>query len=213
MSSRATSAVSRRRLAAAFAGIVLLVAACGRSPEAAPRLAVEPAHEASGPLDSPAVQAAFKIQAALDTPVAQATMRFYLGRRYAGDWIVNNGKRGVLYIGEVGPTATDQAYARRHIHMGPHASFRLVDEKYSMSQLERFQSVIEKDMKRIGTPKILRVHPFVSIGVSPSNNAVIVGVPEKDAGYWLPKLQPLLPYDALAVQYGPVAVADRSLRR
>jgi hypothetical protein len=137
-------------------------------------------------------------------------MRSYLGRRSAGFWIVNNGKTGVVYIGIVHLTDADRRYAQSHIHMGMHASFALVNETYSLSQLTTFQSVVDKYVERASSKAILRQHPYASIGVSPENNAVEFGVPKADAAFWLPKIQPLLPYDALVVRYGAPPVADKA---
>jgi hypothetical protein len=134
-------------------------------------------------------------------------MAGYLRNRYAGDWIVNNGRRGVLYIGVVHLTAGDQRYAENHVHMGLHASFRLVGEHYSMMQLEAFDAKVEKYVDGRATGSTLERHPFASIGVSPLNNAVDFGVPMKDAAFWLRLIQPLLPYDALVVQYGAPGTA------
>jgi hypothetical protein len=197
------------RFLLASAGIALAAAACGGNPsEQAPRLAVLAPREASGPLDSPAIQAAFKIQDALNAPAADATMEAYLGRRYAGAWIVNNGKRGVLYVGVVRLTNADQRYARIHIHMGPHATFHLVDEKYSMAQLTAFQAVVSKYVDRHSNGTLLDQHPFASIGASPLNNAVVFGVPKTDAAFWIRQIQPLIPYDALVIEYESPGIAN-----
>ena len=135
-------------------------------------------------------------------------MAVYLRHRYAGDWIVNNGKRGVLYIGVVQLTDADQQYARNHIHMGLDASFHLVDEKYSMAQLTAFQALVEKYVERHSNGTVLDQHPFSSIGASPLNNAVVFGVPKADAGFWIRQIQPLLPYDALVIEYGSPPIAN-----
>jgi hypothetical protein len=196
-----------------FAGGGLLAAACsGATSEGPPRLALLAPREASGPLDSPAIQAAFKIQNALDAPAAQSAMEAYLGRRYGGDWIVNNGKRGVLYIGVIQLTAADQNYTRNHIHMGLHARFRLVDERYSMAQLTAFQALVDKYVEHHRQGTLLDQHPFASIGVSPLNDAVVFGVPQADAAFWIRQIQPLLPYDALVIEYGSPPIADTTGR-
>src|ERR1700688_3893947 len=68
--------------------LLLVAASCGGTQ--APRTAIQLPREATGPSNSPAIQAAFAIQDQLDLPASQSTMQTYLGTRYAGDWIVNN---------------------------------------------------------------------------------------------------------------------------
>jgi hypothetical protein len=180
-----------------------LLAGCGgKEAEPAPRLAIPAPKGVQGGIGSPGVKAAFAIQGALDAGAAQATMASYLGNRFAGSWIVNNGKRGILYIGVVHPTADDQRYADRTIEMGPHASFRLVAERYSMNQLAAFDSKVSHYVASHAKTKAVQEHPFSSIGISEVNNAVEFGLPRADAAFWIPQIQPLLPYEALVIQYG-----------
>jgi hypothetical protein len=185
--------------------ILLVAAACGGVE--APRIAVELPRGPSGPSDSPAVQAAFAVQGALNLPASQATMRVYLGNRYAGDWIINNGKTGVLNVGVVQLTPADKAYARKHIHMGSGASIRLINEKYSMRQLTSFQAKVSRYVESHSKGKVLEQHPFVGFGPSDPDNAVELRVSKRDAAYWIPRIQPLLPYDAFVVQYTSVRTA------
>jgi hypothetical protein len=194
----------------ASVGVALLIAGCSGGPTAGqpPRLASPEPHGARGTLDSPDVQAALKIQDALDAPAAVATMMRYLGAdRYADVWISNNGKNGVLYVGVVHLSEADQRYAADHIHTGPHTSFRLVDETYSKAQLLRYQSVLTSYIKRQGNTVASR-HPWAGVSVSPNDNAVEFDVPKMDAAFWIKRIQPLLPYDALVVRYQPVAIAS-----
>ncbi len=179
--------------------LVLIAANCGGTQ--APRTAIQLPREATGPANSPAIQAAFAIQDQLDMPASQSTMRTYLGTRYAGDWVVNNGRTGVLYVGVVHPVNADRGYARSHIHMGPDASIKLVNEKYTMNQLNAFDATVSKYMESHAKGKVLSEHPFVGFGVSQPDNAVRFVVSRRDSAFWLPQIQPLLPYDALVVEY------------
>jgi hypothetical protein len=189
-----------------ISGLALVAAGCGGAAQAPPpRLAVQLPREASGPLDSPAIQAAFAIQRALDLPAAPSTMQAYLGRRYGGDWIVNNGKRGILYVGVVHLTAADQSYARSHIHLGRHASLRLVNETFSATQLNSFDRLVVNYVEHRSTSKVLAEHPLGSFGVSAVNNAVDLSVPKSDASFWIAPIRRLIPYDALVIQYSSSA--------
>jgi hypothetical protein len=181
-------------------GVTALIAAsCGGTEP--PRIAIQLPREATGPSNSPAIQAAFAIQDQLDLPTSQSTMQTYLGNRYAGDWIINNGKTGILYVGAVHLVNADERYARGHVHMGPDASVKLVNEKYSMTQLNAFDAIVSKYVEDHAKGKVLSEHPFVGFGVSQPDNAVRFVVSRRDSGFWLPRIQPLLPYDALVVEY------------
>jgi hypothetical protein len=153
------------------------------------------------------VRSAFAVQRALNLPTSQATIQAYLGKRYAGDWIVNNGKTGVLNVGVVRLSDTDRNYAKRHIHMGAGASIRLINEMYSMRQLDSFQAKVGKYVESHTKGKVLEQHPFLGFGVSPPDNAVELTVSKTDAAYWIPRIQPLLPYDAFVVQYSSARTA------
>jgi hypothetical protein len=195
-----------RRLAACCL-VLLITAACGGNTQTqvqAPRLAVQLPRGPTGPFGSPAVHSALVIQGALDLPTSQSTMRTYLGRRYAGDWIVNNGRRGTLFVGGVHLTRADQAYARNHLHVGPGAGFILLGERYSMTQLDSYQSVVSRYIDNHTKGKELDKHLFVGFGVYPPDNAVELTVSRRDAAYWVPRIQPLIPYDAFVVQYSPI---------
>jgi len=168
-------------------------------------MAIQLTEGPSGPSNSSGVIAGFAIQNALNAPVAQATMESYLGNRWADDWVVNNGKRGTLYIGVVHLTSLDKQYATKHISMGADATFHLVSEEYSLAQLNHFRKVVEGYVE--SGKKLLNQHPFSGLGVSAPDNAVDFVVPKKDAAFWIKRIQPLIPYNALVIQYGAVARA------
>src|ERR1700722_10940105 len=181
-------------------GVTALVAAsCGGT--GAPRTAVQVPREASGPSDSPAVQRAFAVQGELDLPESQSTMQRFLGSRFAGDWIANNGKTGVLYVGVVHLVDADQRFARSHVHMGPDASVKLVNERYSMTRLEEFNTVVGQYIESHTKGNELERHTFDSFGPSPPDNAVELTVSREDAKFWIPRIQPLLPYNAFVIRY------------
>ena len=112
-------------------------------------------------------------------PASQTTMEAYLGSRYAGDWVVNNGKTGILYVGAVDLVNADQKYASSHLRMGSDASVKFVNEKYSMTQLDAFDEVVEKYINSHTKGKNLGQHLFDSFGVSPPDNAVNSLSPDK----------------------------------
>jgi len=134
-------------------------------------------------------------------------MQTNLGTRYAGDWVVNNGKTGVLYVGAVHLVNADQRYARSHIHIGPDASIKLVNERYSMTKLDGFDALVGRYIDSHTKGKNLERHLFDGFGVSPPDNAVELTVSREDAKYWIPRIQPLLPYDAFVIQYSSVRAA------
>jgi hypothetical protein len=178
-----------------------MAAGCGgTAAEPPPRLATSfPTVQGSG--TSPLMRAAFKIQDDLNFMTNDSTMEIYLGSRLAGEWIANNGRRGTLYFGVVHLTDADQRYARHHIHTGLHASFRLVRAKYNATQLAHFQAIVASYITRHTKGKLGKEHRFVSEDISVNNNAVDLGVPKSNPGYWLSRIQPLLPYDALVFHY------------
>ena len=185
--------------------VILIATGCGGT--RSPRTATQLPREASGPSDSPAVQSGFAVQGALNMPASQTTMEAYLGSRYAGDWVVNNGKTGILYVGAVHLVNADQKYASSHLRMGSDASVKFVNEKYSMTQLDAFDEVVEKYINSHTKGKNLGQHLFDSFGVSPPDNAVELTLSRQDAKYWIPRIQPLLPYEAFVVQYSSVRAA------
>jgi len=195
-----TLVAMRRALAVVVMSFGLAGCSGTHQSEPPPRMAVQLPKGPSGPSNSPGVIAGFAIQNALNVPVAQATMESYLGSRWADDWIVNNGKRGILYIGVVHLTRADKQYATKHIRMGADATFQLVSEKYSLAQLNHFQKVVEGYVE--SGNKLLNQHPFASFGVSAPDNAIDFEVPKKDAAFWIERIQPLIPYNALVIQYG-----------
>ena len=155
----------------------------------------------SGPYESPAIQSAFAIQDALNLDVSEPTIKAYLGHRFAGSWIINDGHKGVLYVGVVRLTQADGAYAKSHIHMGRGASISLVSERYTMTQLDSYQIVVSKYVEGHTKGKVQADHPFVGFGVYVPDNAVAFRVSRRDATYWIPRIQPLIPYDALVIEY------------
>ena len=128
-------------------------------------------------------------------------LQTYLGRRYAGAWIINNGRHGVLYIGVVHLTSPDRQYARNHIRMGRKGGISLVNERYSMAQLNAYNAVVTKYAERTGKRAVLKRHPFLGFGVSSPDNAVRFTLPEKDAEFWATPILRLVPYSAFVVQY------------
>jgi hypothetical protein len=128
-------------------------------------------------------------------------MQTYLGRRYAGAWIINNGRHGDLYIGVVHLTSPDRQYARKHIHMGRKGGNSLVTERYGMAQLNAYNAVVTRYVERTGKRAVLKRHPFLGFGVSPPDNAVRFTLPKKDAEFWTTPILRLVPYSAFVVQY------------
>ena len=155
----------------------------------------------AGPAESPVIQSAFAIQDALNLDVSVPTIKAYLGHRFAGSWIINDGHKGVLDVGVVDLTRADRTYAKSHIHMGPGASIQLVTERYTMTQLDSYGVVVSKYMASHATGKVLAKHPFIQDGVYVPDNAVAFRVSRRDAAYWIPRIQPLIPYDALVIEY------------
>lgn len=193
--------------------ILLIAAACGGATLGkAPRQAVQLPRGPRGPSDSPAIKGAFAVQGELDLPASQSTMLTHLGSRYAGTWIVNNGRRGVLYIGAVHLSGADRAYARGHIHMGRNATFSLVNERYSMTQLDGYDSMVSKYVEKHYKSKGRVEHLFLSLGVSPPDNAVKLVVSKTDAAFWIPRIQRLVPYDAFVVRYSSARAATAASR-
>jgi hypothetical protein len=134
-------------------------------------------------------------------------MQAYLGSRYGGEWIVNNGKRGILYVGVVRLTAADQRFARNHIHMGQRANISLVSERYSMTRLDAYDAVVNRYVESHTRDGELENHPFLGFAVSPPDNAVKLIVSKNDSAFWITTMRRLVPNDAFVVQYSSVTAA------
>jgi len=143
--------------------------------------------------------------------VSVPTIKAYLGYRFAGSWIINDGRKGVLYVGVVHPTQADSAYTKSHIHMGPNASISLVGEQYTMTQLDSYQAIIREYMESPANGSALTDYPASGFDVYPPDNAVDFTVSEQDASYWIPRIQHLIPFDALVINYSSGTVTPGNL--
>ncbi len=137
-------------------------------------------------------------------------MQRYLGKRYAGAWIVNDGRHGVLYVGVVHLRGVDRQFAKSRIHMGRRGAISLVNERYSMTQLNAFDAIVSRYVERTGKRKVMEKHPFLGFGVSPPDNAVRFTLPKNDATFWTTPILRLVPYAAFVVQYS--SATARALR-
>lgn len=154
---------------------------------------LKPGPSATGSVTSPVIQSSFILQGELNFISNDNVMKAYLGQRYGGSWIENDGRVAVLNVGVVGLTDGDQHYMEQKTKtFSANTGVELVNVAHSWSSRQGY-------WRTIGHYSNARPLGTMSGGVyAPDNDIQVMVTPQEKAA--AEKIQRLVPAGVVQIQ-------------